>query len=406
MSADRRIRVTVDARPAVFARPTGIGLYTRRLLQLMPALDANGVYTAWYLNAGDLRRIARGRRRFDGGPANLRERGTPVPARWFEIASQRARLPRVEWFTRFDVLFAPNFLPPPTASTRTVLTVHDLAFRLVPESAPQSTRWWLARLDEALERAGAILVPSEATRRDLLETCAVEEARVTVIPHGVDAARFARVPADAIEKVRVRLRLPDRYLLFLGGIEPRKNLARVVRAYASIDASDRPALVLAGAGVAWNPEGRRELEAALAGVPANARPSIVLTGYVDEAHKPALVAGALALVYPSLSEGFGLPVLEAMAAGTAVLTSDVAALREVAGDAALLVDPEDDGAVAEGIRRIAADDGLRARLSELGIARAARFTWEESARRTIDVLHRVAGDDAPTGATTGRRPGG
>ena len=140
----------------------------------------------------------------------------------------------------------------------------------------------------------------------------------------------------------------------------------------------------------WNPEGRDALHAALRELPADARNGVVLTGYVGEQDKVALLGGAEALVYPSLYEGFGLPVLEAMACGTPVVTSDVSALPEIAGDAALLVDPRDPEAIASAMRRILGDEDLRRDLAERGSSRAAGFTWEETARRTAGVLHEAA----------------
>jgi glycosyltransferase involved in cell wall biosynthesis len=382
------VRIVVDARPAVFPRKTGIGYYTRHLLERLPVVDPDSEYVAWYLNA----------RALIGGPRRLlaelpvTERWTPIPANWFERSSERLDLPRVEWFARFDVLFAPNFVPPPTRTTRLVVTVHDLAFRLHPETAPQSTRWWLARIDRTLEHASRIIAVSETTRRDLLDAYDVADARVAVIPNGVDGAVFHPSSPEEVERVRRRFGISGPYLLYLGGIEPRKNLPNLIRAYAELPSEARPALVLAGGSVEWNPEGRNALEGALRDLPGQVVERIVLTGYVGEPDKVALLGGAEALVYPSLYEGFGLPVLEAMACGTPVVTSDAPALAEVAGDAALLVEPGDPAAIAWAMERVLTDDDLRRDLEAKGTARAAAYTWEETARRTAQVLHEAAED--------------
>ncbi|HEX2069438.1 MAG TPA: glycosyltransferase, partial [Actinomycetota bacterium] len=183
------MRIAVDARPAAFSYRTGVGQYTRQLLRLLPGLDPDSRYIAWYLNARGL--LGGPRRTFtDITAPNFRERWTPVPARWFRPLEQRFDFPRVEWLVGFDVLFAPNFVPPPTRTKRLVITVHDVAFRMFPETAPHSTLRWLTRLDRALRQAARIIVVSEQTKRDLLEHYRVSEHRVVVVPNGVDAQAF------------------------------------------------------------------------------------------------------------------------------------------------------------------------------------------------------------------------
>jgi glycosyltransferase involved in cell wall biosynthesis len=382
------MRIAIDARPAVSEGMTGVGIYTRELILRLPVVDPSALYLAWYLNARRALRPWRWERRFFPKRRNFAERWTAFPAQWFERTSLRFEQPRLEWLLRFDVLFAPNFVPPPTASRRSVLTVHDLAFRRFPETAPQTTRRWLQRLDAAIHRAAEIVVPSEATKRDVTELYGVPEERVTVIHHGVDTDRIRPASEDEVGRFRREHGIEGPYLLFLGGLEPRKNLPRLVEAYGRLHRS--PALVIAGASVAWNPEGRRDLEAALAAAPQAARDRVVMTGYLGERDKVAALTGAEALVFPSLYEGFGFPVLEAMACGTPVLTSGVSSLPEVAGSDAVLVDPLDVGAIEDGIRRIVEDPELRAKLVEGGRERARSFTWERSAVAHAEVLHRAA----------------
>src|SRR6266542_1230270 len=176
------MRVAVDARPAAFPEKTGIGYYTWNLLRHLPRVDPSTRYLAWYLNA---RAILGGPRRLLGDLPGVRERWTPIPARWFE-RTERLGLPRLEWFVGFDVLFGPNFIPPPSHARHQVVTVHDLAFRLYPETAPHTTLVWLASIERALRRSTRIIAVSEATRRDLLDLYPVPPDRVAVVPHGVD----------------------------------------------------------------------------------------------------------------------------------------------------------------------------------------------------------------------------
>jgi glycosyltransferase involved in cell wall biosynthesis len=364
-------------------------VYVDELLRRLPNADPESTFVAWHLDA---RRALGGPRAFgDIAASNFVERSTPVPARWFDRLARATGVPRIEWLTRFDVLLAPNFVPPPTRTDRLVLTVHDLAFRRMPETAPASTLRWLSGFDAWLGRAARVIAVSQSTKRDLLELTNVESERVRVVPLGVDTGRYRPVSAAAAGAAAARWGIDGPYLLSLGGIEPRKNLPALVRAFGMLADDMRPWLVVAGGGVRWNPEGAGLLEAALTDLPTAARARVVLTGFVPEGEKVALLSGAVALAYPSRYEGFGLPVLEAMACGTPVLTSNVSALPEVAGDAAVLVDPEEPASIADGLDRLVRDADLRGRLRAAGRERAAGWSWDETARRTVEVLREVAG---------------
>ena len=233
-------------------------------------------------------------------------------------------------------------------------------------------------------------MPSAATASDLLEAFAVDEARVHVVHHGVEAEAFAPVAAGgrstrSADATASRVR----YVLFVGGIEPRKNLELLVQAFAESDAQDL-ALVIAGGPVRWFPEATERLDAVIEQLPPSVQERIVRTGYVNDRDKLALLSGATVLAYPSLYEGFGFPVLEAFAAGVPVLTSNVSSLPEVAGEAAVLVDPADVHAIAKALSELVDDADLRAVLSAAGVARASRFTWEATARATAAVLREAA----------------
>jgi glycosyltransferase involved in cell wall biosynthesis len=380
------VRALLDARPALDPVRTGVGHYAERLIRHLPRVDPEGSYTAWYLHARGLLRP----RRFFADVPGLRERASRVPARLFQPVSSRLQVPRLEWLVGgFDVLLATNFLPPPTGHPeRAVLVVHDLAFEVYPRTAPQIDERWRRRFARAVRRCGAVIVPSVSAKGDLVARHGIPEDRVHAIPHGVDAEAFAAVPAEDLARVRARYGIRGPYVLFVGGLEPRKNVVALVRAFAAsgIEAS----LVIAGGRVRWFPAEEARIFAEARRLPEPVRSRVIMTGYVSEPDKRALIAGALALAYPSLYEGFGFPVLEAMAAGTPVLTSNVSSLPEVAGEDALLVDPKDEHAIAEGLRRIVEDGALRERLIGPGRARAAGFTWEATARATAAVLHAVA----------------
>jgi glycosyltransferase involved in cell wall biosynthesis len=377
------MRAVIDARPALDPRRTGVGHYTQQLIRHLPHADPDSEYVAWYLHAKGLFRP----REFFGGvhAPNLEERASRFPARVFEPMSSRLGIPRIEWSVDFDVLLATNFLPPATRSVGVVMVVHDLAYERLPETAPHMDGRWRRRFDSWLQRAAGVLVPSESTKRDLLEAHPVEADRVYVTPLGVDVAAFAPAPPEAIDAVRRKYGVDQPYALFVGGIEPRKNLDALVRAFATLPPGTR--LVIAGGPVRWDPKAAGRLDATIAELPAAVRARIVRTGYVSDREKVALMSGATLIAYPSLYEGFGFPVLEGFAAGLPVLTSNVSSIPEVAGDVAIAVDPRDEQAIAAGLAQLFDDEDLRAMLSAAGLTRASRFTWEATARHTAGALH-------------------
>lgn len=382
------MRVVIDARASVDPRPTGVGVYARQMVRHLPREDPSTRYTAWYVHG---RGLWRPRPAFgDARAPNLRERVVRVPSRLAEPAMNRLGVPRIEWSTGgFDALLATNFLPPPTSSRGVVMVVHDLAYeRLGDGMAPHLDDRWRRRLDRWLGRAAAVLVPSVATRQDLIDGHPVDPAKVHVVPLGVDVDGYAPVSPSTVDAVRDRFGIDRPYALFVGGVDPRKNLHALVRAFASVDAGTQ--LVIAGGPVRWNPGANERFDALLGSLDQDVRSRIVRTGWVSDADKVALLTGATLLAYPSLYEGFGFPVLEAFAAGVPVLTSSVSSLPEVAGDAAILVDPRDEDAIAAGLAQLFGDPDLCGVLSAAGLVRAAGFTWERCARATVEVLHGAA----------------
>ncbi len=375
------MRIAIDARPALDPHGTGVGHYTRQILRHLPAEDPLPEYVAWYLHAKGL--VTR-RRFFEGLAPNLTEHPSRFPARVFQPVTWRIGMPRLEWLRLdFDALLATNFLPPATRSRGVVLVVHDLAYERFPEMAPQIDARWRRVFRRWLRRAAGVIVPSESARRDLLvHHDDVDPARIHAIAHGAEA--FVPPPPAEVAGVRERFGIGGRYVLFVGGIDPRKNLVRLVEAFRACGTDAW--LVIAGGEVNWIPDEAGRLRAAVEKLPEAVRRRVVLTGYVSEADKRALLAGAEALAYPSLHEGFGFPVLEAFAAGLPVLTADTSALPEVAGRAALLVDPLDAAAIADGLDRLLRDEGLREGLRRAGAERVRAYTWQETARRTAEVL--------------------
>jgi glycosyltransferase involved in cell wall biosynthesis len=380
------VRVVVDARSAVDPRRTGVGRYTRALLRHLPLADPDTTYVAWYL---DVRGIGTRSRRFAGWSANLVERATRIPTRFFGPISARIGAPKLEWLTGpSDMVFAPNFLPPPTSARDVIVVVHDLAFDVLPETAPHQDARWRRRFERSIARAAAVIVPSEAARSDLLRFYGTEPERVHVIHHGTDAEAFSPASPLEVEDVRRRHGIDGPYIVFLGGLEPRKNLETLVRAFGMLE-DGRCRLVLSGGAVPWAKGYRERIDRAIGELPPDVSDRIVQTGYVSDPDRRALLSGAEVLAYPSLHEGFGFPILEGFAANVPVLTSDRSAMPETAGNAALLVDPEDPASIAKGLGQLLGDDDLRNVLRAAGTARVATFTWERCARRTAEVVRSV-----------------
>jgi len=266
--------------------------------------------------------------------------------------------------------------------------VHDLIFRHLPQHHKPLNRWYLnLTLPLYCRRATHIIAVSAQTRRDLSAAYRLPAEKITVIHEAADPC-FCPQPPETVAAARARYRLPERYLLFVGTIEPRKNLGRLLQAFERLhEARLTDALVIVGQR-GWLYD---DFFAALENSPA--RQAVIFPGFVPDADLPAVYAGAQALAFPSLFEGFGLPVLEAMACGTPVVCSNTSSLPEVVGEAALLVDPTDVDALADALTRVLRDDALRRELWQKGWAQVQHFTWQETARRTLAVYHALAPAD-------------
>ena len=268
-------------------------------------------------------------------------------------------------------------------SCKYVVTVHDVIPLILPETfTPRHRLVVRMALARVRRKADCVIVPSHAVERDVVRRVGLPEDRVVVTHEGCEP-RFRPVrSAGVLRDVAARYGLPPRYVLAVGTLEPRKNLTTLLAAFArlrrngEVDADLR--LVLAGAR-GWLEEPIFATVRSL-----GLEDAVRFTGFVDDDDLPAVYSGAALFVFPSLHEGFGLPLLEAMACGVPVVTSNVSSMPEVAGDAATLVDPRDGEGLAAAIGRLLRDEALRDRLREAGIARARQFSWEATARRTLD----------------------
>jgi glycosyltransferase involved in cell wall biosynthesis len=278
---------------------------------------------------------------------------------------------------------APPFCPAPI-----IATIHDLAFEHLPETFTRRGQMQLRlTVRRTARRAGRIITVSEFSRQDIIRTYHLPPDKIAVTYNGV-GDRFTPHPASSSEAADIRRRfgIERDYLLAVGSLQPRKNLARLVRAYARLRAERANfthQLVIAGRKLWLAEEVFTEIERQCC-----AR-DVIVTDYVADEELPALYRGAAALVYPSLFEGFGLPPLEAMACGTPVVTSNTSSLPEIVGEAALMVDPTDEAALTRGMLEVISDERLRARLREAGCERARRFTWRAAAEKTLGIYKEV-----------------
>lgn len=299
-------------------------------------------------------------------------------------------LPRVEWFTGgpLDLLHATDFVLPPSKARQKLVTVHDLAFLFYPDAAMPSLHHYLnVVVPRSVRRADALIADSRHTAHDLNEQWQVPLERITVVQGGVDHAQFRPVnDPQQLAAVRQRYGLGERpYILALSRLEPRKNFVRLIEAFAAARAEARlPHQLVIGGRKGWLYESifARVQELGLA-------EDVLFPGFITDADLPALYSGAAFFAYPSLYEGFGLPIVEALACGVPVLTGDNSCLPEAGGPGAIYVRAEDVGSIAEGIVRLGTDAALRTRLAAAGQEHAAHFTWERSAQQLLSAYHKL-----------------
>lgn len=380
--------VVFDAQPLTDSQKTGIGYCEAEIVKSMMAQFPHHKYVfpffcfrredekRWLLSAFQVAGgILRGSKSFPASAYKLLSAFVPVPYFFFFGADG-------------DITHFFNFLLPPGVRGKSVLTVHDMAYLVCPETVRFKTKMMLRlTLKKSCQRADKIVTISHFTKRELLRLMRIPEEKVVVVHLGVDPRKFfPRPPEGEVETVRHKYGIQRDYLLYVGTLEPRKNIERLIEAYSLAKGRLRemPLLVLAGR-KGWLYDAIFERVTAL-----QLQNDVLFPGYVEDHEVPALLSGALAFLFPSLYEGFGLPPLEAMACGTPVLTSNTSSLPEVAGDAALLVDPNSVEEIAEGIKRLVTDVDLRQMLSRQGLERSKAFTWERAAKRHMEIYESLA----------------
>lgn len=369
------MHIAIDAH-SVGAQLAGNETYAVNLIEALAEIDQSNQYTLYVTKqlAAD---------RFKNRWANFEVKRTlphtPLVRIPLILSAELRRNP-------VDVLHV-QYTAPPLAPCAVVATIHDLSFEHLPETFNRRSRAQLRlTVRRTARNAAQILTLSEFSRRDVIETYGIDPDRVAVTPAAAPAHFRPETNATDLRRIRATYGIEREYILALGSIQPRKNLVRLINAYSSLWKERQnlamPQLVIAGK------RGWREGETMRAAELSAAAHDIRFIGYVVEADLPELFSGAMCFAYPSYFEGFGLPVLEAMQCGTPVIAGNRTSLPEVAGEAALLVDPFDETVIADALRNLIENPDRRNDLRVKGIERAKQFSWQQTARLTLQAYER------------------
>jgi glycosyltransferase involved in cell wall biosynthesis len=376
------LRIAIDAH-SVGAKLAGNESYATNLIEALAQIDSVNEYTLYVTTAEASERF---HQRWPNFKVRKTLPHTPLIRIPLTLTAELRKHP-------VDVLHV-QFTAPPFTPCPVVVSIHDLSFEHLPQTFNRRSRTQLRlTVRHSARRATRILTLSDHTRRDIIETYGVDSERVTAIPLAAPA-HFGPVNNEKeLQRVRHIYGIDGDYILSVSSIQPRKNLPRLVRAFASLrnkrQAGTLPKLVLVGKCAWLYDETLRALQE------TGMEDSVILTGYVPQSDLPALYSGAVCFVYPSYFEGFGLPPLEAMKCGAPTIVGNNTSLPEVVGDAGILIDPFDISAIAAAIERLIDDSDFRHQLAVKGLARARMFDWHETARQTLDIYKQVVRGPLP-----------
>jgi len=372
------LKIAIDY-TAALKQGGGIGRYTRGLITTLAQLDQQNNYTLMF--TPDAPR--NGLQFFQKYP-NFSHKSYPLPERWMTIGWHRLYLPLpVEWLTgHVDLFHSPNFILPPIRHAKTLLTVHDLSFIRHPQGAVVKLRRWLEKVvPRSLARADHVLADSHSTKQDLIDIYNILPEKITVVGAGVEARFRPILDSTVLDSVRNRYRLPptEKFILSLGTLEPRKNFTGLIQAFSQSPVRETHHLVIAG-GKGWLYD-----EIFAAAETSSVADRIHLIGFVADNDLPALYSLADIFAYPSHYEGFGIPVIEAMACGTPVVCANNSSLPEVAGRSALQIIATDTVTLAEALHHMATDNSLRENAIAEGFIQAKKFNWPDAAKRLLEI---------------------
>ncbi|MFZ3171880.1 MAG: glycosyltransferase family 1 protein [Carboxydocellales bacterium] len=386
MNDFHKLMIGIDARPIQTHNSSGIPNYVRHLVKALAKIDQINSYRLFYNSFKDISDHI-----MELTSGNIENKISRIPNKVLGEFWDRFNFPPIENFLGIiDIFHATHFLAPPIKSPKLVVTIHDLAFVKFPECfTKEQGKEFVRRVRQSCINADMIISDSMSTKRDIIELFHIPSGKITVVPLAAQEIFDYQENQTKNSLIRNKYKLDKEYFLFVGTIEPRKNLVRLIQAYNRLpkDIKEHYHLVLAG-GKGWlNKEIYTEAEQL-----GLMDEHVKFLGYVPDSDLPALLKQAIAFVYPSLYEGFGLPPLEAMASGVPVISSSISSIPEVVGEAGLLIDPYSVEEISSAMQKIIEDVKLASRLSKLGLARAGLFSWEETARATLDVYKKVSSE--------------
>jgi len=388
------MRIGVDIRGLLTGQISGIEQYTLHILKALLEIDSHNTYVLFYVSYRDMdetfRQLVRDYPFLRAGNVEVKT------LKWVNFPLLlHALFKPLDWPKAdricggLDVMFMPSpRLLPLSVKCAKVTTFHDLVFMIYPQFYTLSSRLWQWQMNYGYEArtSDAIIAVSDSTKRDLTRLLRTDPSKINTVHEGVDQSYFNQPSEEVVADIKRKFNLPDKFIYYIGSIEPRKNLGLAVRALAKIrgNRSDTIKLVISGSKNWLSSELYQLVER------SGLVDEVIFTGPVDEAEKIALLHLATIFVFPSVYEGFGLMVLEAFAAGCPVITSNVSSLPEVAGDAAILINPQNVSELIYQLNRLLEDDNLRQQLAGRGRERAKGFTWERSARETLRIIEETA----------------
>ncbi len=374
--------IGIDIRMLARGARTGVEEYTINLLSNMLCLDKNVKYKLFYngykkieLNYNWLKLL------------NVELMQFRMPNRILDISSRFLNYPKLDKLLKgVDVFFSPHiFLSSVSGKCKTVTTFHDLSFEKYPEFYSAGKNYWHFSMSpkKQAEKADRIIAVSRSTKDDLVELYGIEPSKIKVIYSGVDQVSSIKYQVAKESEVRKKYNLPDKYVLYLGTLEPRKNIIGLIRAFERLNTKyqiPNTKLVIAGS-KGWLYEDIFKVANS-----SSVKNDIIFTGFIDDRDKSILYSNAELFVYPSFYEGFGFPPLEAMMYGTPVITSNFSSLPEAVGDAAIMVNPYNLDELAEAMQMVLTDNNLRNILIQKGFERVKKFNWKKCAEETLEIL--------------------
>lgn len=375
------MNIGIDIRPLMSPVRTGVGEYTYELLNAIFAIDQQNHYWLFYNSSQD---IAKNVPKW--AQSNVQYVATHWPNKLLNTCLKFSARPRLDKVIKqnLDIFFSPNLnFTALSKKVKHVLTIHDLSFALYPEffSAKRKLWHWIINPQKQCRQANLILAPSENTKTDIVNYYQINPDKIKIIYPGLSSI-FNNQPTVDKEQIRKKYNLPDKFILFLGTIEPRKNIIGIIEALEQAHSRfNQPhSLIIAGS-EGWQ---TKPIKQRIAKSPYKQK--IHLIGYIDPQDKPCIYSLATVFVYPSFYEGFGFPILEAMSLGTPVITSNRSSLPEITDNAAYLVNPNKVTEISQAMIKLINEEKLRQHFARAGLEQAQKFNWAEAARQWINLI--------------------